>query len=65
MTGQRNKDTTASTTFRLENVGVRAWIDQDTIHLIAVDGRDPVELTASMARKLAAYLEIMAIKIEE
>jgi len=46
----------------LEDHGVRVRIEQETIHLLAVDHpySDPVELTGSAARSLAAVLLEMA-----
>ena len=35
---------------------IRAWIEQGAIHLKAVDGTDPVEMTESDALKLAHFL---------
>ena len=45
---------------RLDDDDIRMWIEQEEIHLIAVDGTDPVELTPSMARTIAAHLIEMA-----
>lgn len=53
--------------FKLMNGDVQLWIEQATIHLVAFDhpNHDPVELTARMARVLAAKLEQMAQRIED
>lgn len=52
--------------FQLRN-DVRIWIEQEAIHIVAFDPRyhDPVELTAGMARQLAAKLLGMADEIDE
>ncbi len=52
--------------FRLLDGDVRAWIEQESIHLIAKDGKfnDPVELTAKMARQLAAALTELASRVD-
>jgi hypothetical protein len=45
---------------RLQDDEVCTCIEQEEIHLIAIDGADPVELTPSMARTLATHLMKMA-----
>jgi hypothetical protein len=44
--------------FQLVDGDVRVWIEQEAIHMIAHDPQyhDPVELTSTMARQLAAVL---------
>lgn len=54
-----------SEVFRLDDGNVRAWIEQEAIHLVAVDRGDPVELTADMAIRLANALLEMANKIND
>jgi len=51
----------------LENHGVRVRIEQETIHLLAMDApySDPVELTTTAARSLAAVLLEMADQCDE
>ena len=53
----------------LEMMGgdVRVWVEQETIHLIAIDRPygDPVELTAKMAMKLSSVLADLARRIDE
>ena len=51
----------------LENEGVKVRIEQEAIHLLAVDRPyfDPVELTATAARSLAAVLLEMADQCDE
>jgi hypothetical protein len=45
---------------------VRIWIDQEAIHMKAVDPHgDPVEITAKTARRLASILASMADKMDE
>ena len=39
-------------------------VEQEEIHLIAIDGADPVELTPSVARTLAGHLLKMADAIQ-
>ena len=48
--------------FELLDGEVRAWIDQEGIHIIAGDLQhgDPTELTANMARALATELRRLA-----
>jgi hypothetical protein len=46
----------AETTVSVCNGDVRAWIEQEAIHLKAIDGIDPVELTAEEALKLGRRL---------
>jgi hypothetical protein len=50
--------------FQLLNGDVKAWIEQETIHMIAIDGRDPVELTQGMARKLSVALVEMTNQLD-
>jgi hypothetical protein len=51
--------------FELLGGEVRAWLEQETIHLVAGDilHGDPAELTPGMARRLAASLQKMADQI--
>ncbi len=51
--------------FELLDGDVRVWIEQEAIHIIAVDRRDPVELTEVMARELAAALLEMAAQLDD
>ncbi|MGA2849780.1 MAG: hypothetical protein ABSE46_12350 [Terracidiphilus sp.] len=53
--------------FKFEGDQVQLWIEQEVIHLRAVDMgyRDPVELTASSARALAAKLIELADRIHD
>jgi hypothetical protein len=50
----------SSSVFEFEGGQIRVWIEQEAIHMhacdISVSYRDPVELTASSARELAAKL---------
>jgi hypothetical protein len=54
-----------SSVFEFEGGEVRVWIEQEAIHMLACDitRRDPVELTASGARALAAKLKELADSI--
>lgn len=52
-------------TFELMDGDVRVWIEQETVHMIAIDRGDPVELPAFMARELAAALLRMADLTDE
>jgi hypothetical protein len=53
--------------FDLMDGAVRVWLEQETIHLVAFEqpSYDPVELTATMAKKLAGVLEEMAHRLDE
>jgi hypothetical protein len=53
--------------FELFGGDVRVWIEQEAIHMKAVDrrSRDPVELTEAMARELAAVLLEMAARLDD
>jgi hypothetical protein len=53
--------------FELLDGDVRVWIEQETIHLASFDRPhyDPVELTAKMARTLAAKLKELADQLDE
>lgn len=48
--------------FDLLDGEVRVWIEQDSLHIVAGDPQhgDPTELTAKMARELAAELGRLA-----
>ncbi|HZL36259.1 MAG TPA: hypothetical protein VFC78_13155 [Tepidisphaeraceae bacterium] len=52
--------------FELMNGDVRIWIEQESIHIAASDRthHDPVEITAKMARALAAKLDEMAASLD-
>jgi Zn ribbon nucleic-acid-binding protein len=54
-----------SEVFKFEGDQVQVWIEQEVIHLRAVDMgyRDPVELTGNSARELAAKLIELADSI--
>jgi hypothetical protein len=56
-----------SSVFEFEDGQIRVWIEQEAIHMLACDisltYRDPVELTASSARALAAKLKELADSI--
>jgi hypothetical protein len=56
-----------SQVFELEGGDVRVWIEQEVVHLVAFAKpyHDPVELTAKMAKKLAAKLQEMAEKLDD
>lgn len=45
---------------RILDGDVTARVEQGAVHLRAIDGRDPVELTSEMARELAAALVKLA-----
>jgi hypothetical protein len=53
--------------FELMDGAVRVWVEQEAIHMIAVDRPhlDPVELTASMAKRLAEALTKMAEQLDD
>jgi len=52
--------------FSLYDGDIRVWIEQEAIHMKAVDhGVDPVEMTGDEARKLAAKLIEFAEAIDE
>jgi hypothetical protein len=53
--------------FQLFDGEVRVWIEQEQIHMIAHDPKyhDPVELTPTMARRLAAVLLEMADRTDD
>jgi hypothetical protein len=53
--------------FELFGGDVRVWIEQEEIHMKAVDrgSRDPVELTPTMARELAAVLLELADRTDD
>jgi hypothetical protein len=53
--------------FELFDGDVRVWIEQEAIHMKAVDPKsgDPVELTETMARELAAVLLEMAARLDD
>jgi hypothetical protein len=53
--------------FQLLDGDVSVWIDQEEIYMKAVDrrSRDPVELTPSEARQLAAVLLEMADRLDD
>ncbi len=55
--------------FEFEDGQVRVWIEQEAIHMFACDislgFQDPVELTGSSARALAAKLIELAEAIHE
>jgi hypothetical protein len=53
--------------FQLFDGEVRVWIEQEAIHMIAHDPKyhDPVELTSTMARRLAAVLLEMADRLHD
>ena len=53
--------------FKLFNGDVRVWFEQEAIHMIAHDPKyhNPVELTESMARELAAVLLEMAAQLDD
>jgi hypothetical protein len=55
----RNRDS-----FELLDGDVRVWIEQEAIHMIAIDRTDPVELTEGMAKELAAALLEMAAQLD-
>jgi hypothetical protein len=67
MCNDRREDLRREPVFELLNGDVRLSIEQDTIHIIAIDRQDhdPVELAAKTARDLAAQLKQMADKIED
>lgn len=51
--------------FELLGGGVRVWVDQEAIHMLAVElpSLDPVELTADDAKGLAIALSEMAERL--
>jgi hypothetical protein len=51
--------------FELLNGDVRVWIEQETIHMLAVDRRSPVELTEDMAKDLGVALLEMVAQLED
>jgi len=53
--------------FQLLDGDLRVWIEQESIHVVAFDRpyNDPVELTRSMALRLAAELTRMANQLSE
>jgi hypothetical protein len=51
--------------FKLLDGDVRVWIEQEEIHMIAVERGAPVELTPKMARQLAAVLLEMADRTDD
>jgi hypothetical protein len=56
-----------SEVFEFEGGNVRVWIEQEAIHMRACDmsNRDPVELTGSSARALAAKLIELADRVDD
>jgi hypothetical protein len=52
--------------FKLLNGDIRVWIEQEAIHIIAVDlpYLDPVELTCDLARQLVVALQAMVEQLE-
>jgi hypothetical protein len=50
--------------FELLDGDVRVWIEQEAIHMMAIDHRDPVELTETMAKRLAEALLEMVAQLE-
>lgn len=51
--------------FKLLNGDVRVWIEQEEIHMIAVDRGAPVELTPTMAKQLVAVLLDMIAQVDD
>ena len=55
--------------FEFEGGQIQVWVEQESIHMLACDislsYRDPVELTASSARALAAKLNELADTIHD
>jgi hypothetical protein len=51
--------------FKLLNGDVRVWIEQEEIHMKAVDRGDPVELTPTMAKQLVAALLEMIAQVDD
>jgi hypothetical protein len=53
--------------FELFDGDVCVWIEQEAIHMKAHDrrSRDPVELTETMARELAAVLLELAARLDD
>jgi hypothetical protein len=51
--------------FKLYDGDVHIWIEQEAIHMVAIDRTDPVELTGADARKIAAKLIEMADFLDE
>jgi predicted metal-dependent hydrolase len=53
--------------FELFGGDVRVWIEQEAIHMKAHDRRshDPVELTETMAREVAAVLLELAARLDD
>ncbi|MBV9564312.1 MAG: hypothetical protein JOY90_28305 [Bradyrhizobium sp.] len=53
--------------FDLMDGAVRVWVEQEAIHLIAVERPhlDPVELTGAMAKRLAEALNSMADQLDD
>jgi len=52
---------------RIVDGDVRRWIEQEAVHMVAHDPKyhDPVELTESMARELAAVLLELAARLDD
>lgn len=67
MTMGDNKVNHDRSAFQLFDGGVRVWVEQEEIHMIAHDPQyhDPVELTPTMARQLAAVLLEMADRLDD
>lgn len=66
MSSDRNTD--QKRFFKLMDGDVRVWIEQEAIHLIAIDRssfKDPVELTSTMAIELAEVLLGMASQLKD
>ena len=62
----RNESWKEGQVFELMDDTLRVWLEQEAIHLVAFDKpyHDPVELTESMARKLANVLREMADQLD-
>jgi hypothetical protein len=69
VSGREEGNMQMNSVFEFEGGQIRVWIEQETIHMLACDTslsyRDPVELTASSARVLAAKLKELADRIDD
>ena len=60
------KQTEPSLPIQMYEGNLRAWIEQESIHLKAIDPcGDPLELTSDEARMLAEQLTKLADRLEE
>jgi hypothetical protein len=50
--------------FELCDRNVRGWIEQESVHLAAGDGKDPVEMTNSEVLALISNLQKLVTRID-